>query len=660
MEAKANNVFEIALQSWTEIDLPNVQRKLDEQGIELRSEQKASLGNRKELASKTKEFKKLEDLQKLNEMNLLLKMYQKEIDSLTTKQKKSEGFFFSFYRIIAEAPDPKPLLELSLHTVLNYQELTNLKDEISKLKDELTKRADYEVLKQRLLRNEQNSAELLASKLKAREEEFNALLDERETNWKIVEKQHQSQIEAYKSTIEELKTNNEVAALQLNSQKSQIDQTSANSGTSVYEMSILTREVETWKKRGLELEKRNEDLRKELSAFKTDSSKDIMQEQLADLIADMESENVILLANLKQAKEKLEMIAKEHESSHNAMSRELQQSIQENQNLKSKLDQRSDYEELKQELILMRQIQFGESEDHEDNAKNIDSLLIERNRLLTKELAELRAEHDTLVSQISSLTAQLQECSSRLDTASSLNARLENDLASVRDTNELGFNDNMSLISGIARPKQASRGGSIVSASTAEDSSILPIITKQRDRFRERNKELEEEARKQLAVMSELKRLNKQLQSDNEELYEKTRFMASMKGGQERTQRNQISLNRPFAPKANSKDLENPYQASYESKLHPIEQFRKREQERVNSRLSPVERLFIFVTRSVLATRVTRMLFLSYCLLLHLIVVFTTVFSLNLSTNMIPEVGLNESTGGVADANAHIVQEASI
>ena len=61
--------------------------------------------------------------------------------------------------------------------------------------------------------------------------------------------------------------------------------------------------------------------------------------------------------------------------------------------------------------------------------------------------------------------------------------------------------------------------------------------------------------------------------------------------------------------------------------------------------------MFIFVTRSILATRLTRMLFLVYCVFLHCLVMFTTIHSMSMSTSMIPEVGLNESTGGVTKSD---------
>lgn len=664
-ESKPKSAFENAVQAWAQIDLSTVQKKLDEQGIELRSEQKQFLANRRELAQKTKEFKKLEDEQKLTEIKPLLKLYQNEIDALATKQKKAESYFFGFYRVIAEAPDPKPLLQLSLNTVSDHLERGNLAEEITKLKDELTKRADYDLIKQRLLSNEQNTAELIASKLKQQEDMYKALIDEKESNWSNIQSQHLNQLAALKATIEELKTTNEVAELQLHSHNQQIDNSVTSASSAMVEVNLLTRDVETWKKRVYELEKRNETLRGELTASKIDSNESTIREEYNKRLSELESENVILLANLKQAREKLEIALSDSEAKSASDSHEIQNKLQEIQALKEKIKMMDDYEEIKQELHLMRQIEFGEGDEGDE--KNLDSLLLERNKLLTKELAEHRSEHENLVNKIQSLEENLEATSKQLESAQKLNSKLESDLADVQDANASHFNDTTSIMSVKTHgTRLMGRQGSLNNGNNVEDVSILPIITKQRDRFRDKNKILEEDLKKQQNMINDLKRRNTQLQSDNVDLYEKTRYMASLKNGT-----GQNTKLKPFSskdsgrkllnPKANVKDLENPYHSSYESKLHPIEQFRQKEQERVNSRLSPFERLFIFVTRSVLATRATRMLFLVYCVCLHCIVMFATVHSMSLSARMIPEVGLSHSTGGIADASGRrIIEDAPI
>ena len=63
------------------------------------------------------------------------------------------------------------------------------------------------------------------------------------------------------------------------------------------------------------------------------------------------------------------------------------------------------------------------------------------------------------------------------------------------------------------------------------DTSILPIVTSQRDRFRQRNAELEDELRKQFEIVTDLRTEIKSLQADNLKLYEKVRYINSYRDG---------------------------------------------------------------------------------------------------------------------------------
>lgn len=652
--------FAEAIQAWTEIDLSNVQKKLDAQGIQLKSEQRESLASRKQLASRTKEFKKLPDEEKLAHIKPLLKEYQNEIDDLTAKQKQVESFFFGFYRLIAEAPDPKPLLELSITAVAELAESSSLKQEIARLNDELAKRADYDVLKQRLLLNEQASAELLSSRLKSQDEQFRSMLDEKESNFNKKLKQNDDLIASYKNTINEMKTSMEVTALQLNSQSKQLQSDSlgsaAASSTLMAELDMAYRDAELSKKRVLELEQRNESLRRDLSSASSNSAAEYTRQEFQKKVAHLESENALLVANLDQLKSKIASITKENDTRTQQLQREAQNSAQEITHLKERLEKTSDYDEVKHELHLLRQIEFGDDhDDDESSTNNIDSFLIQKNKAMSSELASYRSQHEEMLSQISSLQAQVTAAAEEHTRLQQLNEKLENDLADIKDSHGLLFNDNASLISGMSKMTRVTNRTSVGSNASGEDSSILPIITKQRDRFRDRNKELEDEVKRTVMQLNDLKRQNRSLKTDNENLYEKTRYMAALKNPSDNTTSSSgESRKRLFVPKANTlADLEdNPYRAQYESKLHPIEQFRMDEQRRISSRLSPVERIFIFITRSILATRATRMLFMAYCVFLHVLVMFTTIHSVSLTTKMIPEVGLNHSTGGVAGVDS--------
>lgn len=659
------NVFEHALQTWIEIDLPNLQKKLDEQGLGIKEDQKSSALSRKNLATKTKEFRRLEDAEKLEQIKSLLKLYQNEIDSLTSKGKNAENYFFGVYRMISKAPDPRPLLEMCLDSVIESKDVAKLRAEVTRLAEELAKKADYDQLKQRLRSNEQKSAELLGNRIKAKENEFKAILEEKESNWSQKEKQFEDRLLTAQKQIEELRAFKEVSELQLDNQNR--NTTSHETSASVLaELDMVRRDAELAKKRIFDLEKRNEDLRREISKSKNDNDAEVVRNECDKKVQEVESENVLLVASLDQVRKRLTEASKGYETKIESINRENSQMSQEIENLKAKLSKASDYEDIKLELHLLRQIEFGHG-DEDDNAQGegvkLDSIVIERNKAMTQELALYRSQHNDLVTKIDNLQKQVDVSAQTIESLKQLNEKLENDLVDLQDSNGANrFNDNASLISGMSRFTRPShlRSGSIISGMSgdkgvngSDESSILPIITKQRDRFREKNNELEDELRKLQIKVNDLKRQVNSLKQDNEELYERGRYLASFQTPGTKNITTTASGRKFLNPKPNV-DLERndiEYQRNYEKKLHPIEQFRIREQERINSRLSPIERLFISLTRAILATRLTRMVFFAYCLGLHIIVMFITIYAMNIHTSLIPEVGLNSSTGGVTTNN---------
>ncbi|GME95002.1 unnamed protein product [Ambrosiozyma monospora] len=164
--------FEKALNSWAIIDLPTLQKQLDSNGLEIQANQKQSISSRKELASNTKLFKKLDQDEKLSQINKLLKQYQNEIDSLTKKNKMIENTFFAVYRAIAEAPDPKPLLTLSIDALSSLKEMDQLKKQNDALEEKLLHYADYDQLKVMLAKSEVDAKKVADARVKAKEDEF--------------------------------------------------------------------------------------------------------------------------------------------------------------------------------------------------------------------------------------------------------------------------------------------------------------------------------------------------------------------------------------------------------------------------------------------------------------------------------------------------------
>ncbi|GAA5880166.1 hypothetical protein JCM3774_006071, partial [Rhodotorula dairenensis] len=110
----ADSSFATALTAWKEIALHDLQRTLDQQGLEIVDNQKENMVGRRALAEKTREFKKVPEEEKGPAFKTLLKAYQTEIDNLTRRSKVAESAFLNVYKLLAEAPDPFPLLDAAV------------------------------------------------------------------------------------------------------------------------------------------------------------------------------------------------------------------------------------------------------------------------------------------------------------------------------------------------------------------------------------------------------------------------------------------------------------------------------------------------------------------------------------------------------------------
>ena len=156
-------------------------------------------------------------------------------------------------------------------------------------------------------------------------------------------------------------------------------------------------------------------------------------------------------------------------------------------------------------------------------------------------------------------------------------------------------------------------------------SGILPMITAQRDRFKKKIAELEQELQKQYQAVSSLRSEVASLQKDNLSLYEKTRYVSTYNrsgvpatsGASYGANPNPTHISVGDSPSGLSLDR---YRSAYESNISPFAAFRGRESARAFKKMSLPERAIFQVTRMVLATRTSRNLFALYCLGLHVLV----------------------------------------
>lgn len=286
-----------------------------------------------------------------------------------------------------------------------------------------------------------------------------------------------------------------------------------------------------------------------------------------------------------------------------------------------------------------------------DKNKTLEQLLMARNKKLTDELTIIRVSHRDLQGQLEALRGDFSTTKQELEKSQTLSTTLENDLLRVQEEAANAFPSSGMSVAGTytsKHPHSSRRGGtsptsSIISgfdhssaspntmdALRAGDavgggSGILPMIQAQRDRFKKKNAELEEELSKMYSTVKSLRQEVAALQKDNLNLYEKTRYVSTYNRGHGASSSTSAFGNKPSSPSVHlSADTPSGlsldrYQSAYEAQISPFAAFRGRESVRAYKRMSFPERVVFSLTRIILANRTSRNLFAGYCFALHIL-----------------------------------------
>ena len=655
------SVYSHALDIWAKADLTNLQRELDADVIEIKDKETLSLNSRKSLATETKKFKKLEPEEKLNNVNKIIKQYQREIDNLTQRSKFSEKVLFDVYEKLSEAPDPQPLLQSSLEKLGKIDDSKELKEKISYLEDKLAKYADYETLKSRLLDLEQSSAKTLAKRLTAKTQEINSTWEEKGRNWKereadllkqLTNVQEQNKaLEAKISKNIDIEGNGNEDGDQENNQK--------EVSTRIAEYNLVTQELETTQARIYQLEKRNEELSGALAKATNEAEKETELHAKELKLNQLESENALLSASYEQERKSTSHAINELKEQLNSIVAESESYKSELETVRRKLNNYSDYNKIKEELSALKKIEFGVNEDDSDNDirsedKNdntFESSLLSANKKLQATLAEYRSKSTAQEEERNELKKSVDQLKQQIAILKEANEKLETDLEKVENVSP-HFNETASMMSGVTTQMnnrtshKMSPTSSIIGIPedgelSGNQSTLLPIVTKQRDRFRSRNMDLEKQLRQGNSEKGKLKLEISKLKGDNTKLYERIRYLQSYNNN-----------NAPVNQSTGGIDVESQYSRVYDESLHPMANFRQNELNHYkNKKLSALEKLFSSFAKVILQNKMTRMVFLFYCIGLHGLVFMMSMYVINISGYMTPEVGIVQSAKSSSNLN---------
>ena len=100
------------LEAWKNVKLEGFLNDLQAQTGTIADAQKEALLARKNLADRTREFKRQAPETQLEGIRGLLKSYQSQIDALTTRAKQAETIVLDAHARLGQVRDPSPLLDI--------------------------------------------------------------------------------------------------------------------------------------------------------------------------------------------------------------------------------------------------------------------------------------------------------------------------------------------------------------------------------------------------------------------------------------------------------------------------------------------------------------------------------------------------------------------
>ncbi|KAH6857328.1 CASP C terminal-domain-containing protein [Alternaria rosae] len=676
-EQEEGNKFQKAIGAWRNIDLTTLIPQLDTVASDIVAHQRDTLTQRKDLAQKTKDFRKLDDASKLSDIKGLLKSYQNFIDLISNQSKTVQAAFFQVYSPLSEAPDPYPLLEASVDSLVTSEELvpklTSENERLQKTVAKLTTQLDDSDKK---LEEERTARKALEdsrdSKIKDVEASWSAVLNEKQDNWESKEKSLEEKVENQDRLLKELKASYEVSQRLGQGEASEEE---GGRGATAAELEIVSSELERTSHRLAEITARNEQLRLELAQSASAPAQQVAVEDDPAFLR-LRSENSSLLRKLENARFEKDSERTRLETETRSLEREIKSLRSEKEALREKVQKWGDYENVKQELEVLKSIEFATGDDDDEateialsqnstsskgKGETLEQLLLARNKKLSNELTVMRVSHQDLQSRLEALQEELSNTNMDLEKSRQLNETLEADLEKVQQEATNAFDPSGMSVAGtyVSRYPQSSFGGgrrgrssptsSIISgfdnssqAPTLASlraggggepmgggSGILPMITAQRDRFKKRNSELEAELQKSYQTVSSLRSEIGALQKDNLDLYEKTRYVSSYNAvnrGPASSASSYATNPNPSAINIDSggtgSTVDTKYRSAYESNLSPFAAFRGRESARAMKRMHLFERMVLRVTKFVLQTRTSRNIFAGYLLALHFMVFY--------------------------------------
>ncbi|KAL8031031.1 hypothetical protein ABFX02_13G000300 [Erythranthe guttata] len=636
---------------WKDFDLEKERTILDEQGLRIAENQENSQKSRRKLAESTRDFKKASNEDKLVLFNSLLKGYQDEVDKLTKRAKFGENAFLNIYQKLYEAPDPCPVLASIADKDAKLSELDSenrkMKVELEEFRTESTHLKNQQSTIRRLEERTRQLEQQMEEKVKEIVEiKQRNLAEENQKTMEVLkerERMLQDQLRQAQDSVSTIRKLHEFAQSQLFELRAQSEEERAGKQS---EVNLLMDEVEHAQTRLLSLEREKGLLQSQLQSANEESG-----HKKRYGISDSLDANT-MLENSLSAKDKI--ISELNTELHNieaTLSNERDYHLNELKKLKALLNEKEfELEGLKKELHtrpteklvddlrkkvkILQAVGYNsiEAEDWEaatsgEEMSKLESLLLDKNRKMEHELTQYKVKIAEKSSLLEAAEVKIRELTTQVNEQQRLIQKLEDDILKGYNSNDKkgNFFDDWDL-SESGGTNQVENAEQRRAPSDLDQSSMLKVICNQRDRFRARLRETEEEIRTLNEKIGTLTTELEKTKTDNVKLYGKIRYVQdynSEKVISRGSKKYAEDLESGF-----SSDVESKYKKIYEDDINPFAAFSKKERDQRYKDLGFRDKITLSSGRFLLGNKYGRTFAFFYTIGLH-VLVFTCLYRMS-------------------------------
>ncbi|KAI5660172.1 hypothetical protein M9H77_28965 [Catharanthus roseus] len=632
---------------WKDFDLDKERAVLDEQGLRIAENQENSQKNRRKLAESTRDFKRASAEEKLSLFNSLLKGYQEEVDNLTKRAKFGENAFLNIYQKLYEAPDPYPVLASIAE---KDSKLSELESENRKMKVELEEfRAEAAHLKnqQATIRRLEERTRQLEQQMEEKVKEIveikqRSLAEENQKALEIIKEREQAlqdQLRQAQESVSTMQKLHELAQSQLFEVRAQSEEERAAKQS---EVNLLMDEVERAQSRLVSLEREKALLRSQLQTASEDNEdKDSDNLDTRSMLENSLSAKEKIISELNMELHNIETVLSDEREQHvneikrlNTILIEKEAAIEE---MKKELQERPTsklVDDLRKKVKILQAVGYNsiEAEDWEtattgEDMSKLESLLLDKNRKMEHELTQLKVKLSEKTSLLEAAESKAEELTAKVNEQQRLIQKLEDDILkgySSKDRKGSLFDDWDLAESGATESSENAEQRHI--SSEQDQNSMLKVICNQRDRFRARLRETEEEIRQLKEKIGMLNTELEKTKADNVKLYGKIRYV------QDYNSEKVVSRgSKKYAEDVESgfsSDVESKYKKIYEDDINPFAAFSKKERDQRYKELGLRDKITLSSGRFLLGNKYARTFAFFYTIGLH-VLVFTCLYRMS-------------------------------